>query len=312
MRIGVQLIELGEPAPIWTHRFEDTLEDIFDLQDRVALAVASRIETTVQEAEIRRASARSTENLSSYDLYLRAMPPHRTVQKEGIFEALSLLNRAIVLDPDFGQALALAAHCHMVVFDWGWSGDLDGVRREGLDLARRALRASGDDAVVLARAAGVLDRRGDEPDEAITLIDRALALNPGALTAWATSGYVRLRAGDTDLAVAHLETAMRLAPASATRRTILAFMGLGRLNQGRFGEASALLREANQLLESPLSLGSLAACYGHLGQIGEAQEVLARYRAQTSQPIEEFGAAYMRDPTHRRLFLDGIALAEGA
>ncbi len=48
VRIGVQLIDAADGAQIWTHRFEDTLEDVFALQDRVALAVAGKIEPTVR------------------------------------------------------------------------------------------------------------------------------------------------------------------------------------------------------------------------------------------------------------------------
>ena len=109
VRIGVQLIDAVENLPIWTQRFEDTLEDIFDLQDKVALAVAGKIEPTLEAAEIRRASVRPTESLGSYDLYLRALPLHHTYSKEGSLEALTLLNQAIALDPVFGRALAQVA-----------------------------------------------------------------------------------------------------------------------------------------------------------------------------------------------------------
>src|SRR5579862_3762065 len=94
VRIGVQLIDAADGAQIWTHRFEDTLEDVFALQDSVALAVAGKIEPTVQQAEIRRASARPTDNLSSYDLYLRALPLQRSFVRANILEALDLASRA--------------------------------------------------------------------------------------------------------------------------------------------------------------------------------------------------------------------------
>ena len=72
VRIGVQLIDADDGAPIWTERFEDALDDVFALQDKVALGVAGKIEPTVQQADGRRASTRPTENMGSYDLYPRA------------------------------------------------------------------------------------------------------------------------------------------------------------------------------------------------------------------------------------------------
>ena len=119
----------------------------------MALAVAGKIEPTVLQAEIRRASARPTDNLSSYDLYLRAVPLQRTFVRADMLEALDLASRAITLDPDFGPALALAAICHRLIVLNGWSDDLEGHRRLGLELAHRALKAAGDDAEVLARVA---------------------------------------------------------------------------------------------------------------------------------------------------------------
>ncbi|HXQ15416.1 MAG TPA: TIR domain-containing protein, partial [Caulobacteraceae bacterium] len=198
VRIGVQLIDAADGAQIWTHRFEDTLEDVFALQDSVALAVAGKIEPTVQQAEIRRASARPTDNLSSYDLYLRALPLQRTFVRADMLEALDLASRAVTLDPDFGPALALAVNCHRIIVLNGWSDDLEGQGRLGLELAHRALRAAGDDAAVLASVAASLDFFESDHGAAVALLERALTLNPGCASAWFWSGLVRVRAGETD------------------------------------------------------------------------------------------------------------------
>ena len=311
VRIGVQLIDAVESLPIWTERFEDTLEDVFDLQDKVALAVAGKIEPTVEAAEIRRASVRPTESLGSYDLYLRALPRLRTFVQDKVLEALDLLNRAIALDPDFGPALGLAAHCQRAIYTRAWSDDPQGARRRALELAQRALKVAGDDAKVLARVANVLAYLGEDPEAAVALADRAIALDPGSSLAWHLSGVVQLRIGRLDLAIDHTERAMRLDPMSPERPLEIGFIGEARFQQGRFSEAIGLLREADRHMDTPYSLAILAACLGQLGQIREAQAALARYRALTSQPIAEMAGAYMRIPAHLKLFLDGIALAEG-
>ena len=311
VRIGVQLIDAAESLPIWTERFEDTLEDVFDLQDKVALAVAGKIEPTVEAAEIRRASVRPTESLGSYDLYLRALPRLRTFVQDKVLEALDLLNRAIALDPDFGPALGLAAHCQRAIYTRAWSDDPQGARRRALELAQRALKVAGDDAKVLARVANVLAYLGEDPEAAVALADRAIALDPGSSLAWHLSGVVQLRIGRLDLAIDHTERAMRLDPMSPERPLEIGFIGEARFQQGRFSDAIGPLREADRHMDTPYSLAVLAACLGQLGQIREAQAALARYCILTSQPIAEMAGAYMRDPAHLKLFLDGIALAEG-
>ena len=310
VRIGVQLIDAADGAQIWTHRFEDTLEDVFALQDRVALAVAGKIEPTVQQAEIRRASARpTTDNLSSYDLYLRAVPLRGTFVRADMLEALDLASRAITLDPDFGPALALAANCHRIIVLNEWSDDTEGHRRLGLELAHRALRAAGDDAAVLASVAASVDFQGDH-GAAAALLERALTLNPGCASAWFWSGLVRCRAGETDAAIEDLRTALRLDPLGPQQPATMGFIGRALFQQGRFSEAVPLLKEHAQHVDAPMPQAFLAAAYGHLTQSGEAQAALARYRALSPQTLDAFAANWLRDPAQRKLFLDGIALAE--
>ena len=71
VRIVVHLADAGDCKQIWTHRFDDTLDDIFALQDRVALSVAGVNEPAVQSANALHFSSRPTANLGSYDLFLR-------------------------------------------------------------------------------------------------------------------------------------------------------------------------------------------------------------------------------------------------
>src|SRR5580700_9239217 len=72
VRISAQLIEADTGTHLWAERFDGSLEDVFDLQDKVASSVAGVIEPELQAAETARSAARPTSNLSAYDLYLRA------------------------------------------------------------------------------------------------------------------------------------------------------------------------------------------------------------------------------------------------
>src|SRR6201998_3799441 len=74
VRITGQLIYAAPDAHLWADRFDASLEDVFELQDKVAVSVAGVIEPTLQAAEIRRAVSRPTDDLTAYDLYLRAYP----------------------------------------------------------------------------------------------------------------------------------------------------------------------------------------------------------------------------------------------
>src|SRR5205823_8927805 len=73
VRITGQLIDALTGTHLWADRFDGSLEDVFDLQDKIALSVAGVIEPALQAAEMRRSAARPTTDLSAYDLYLRAL-----------------------------------------------------------------------------------------------------------------------------------------------------------------------------------------------------------------------------------------------
>jgi adenylate cyclase len=126
VRITAQLIDALSGTHLWADRFDGSLEDVFELQDQVAISAVGVIEPTLQAAEIRRSTARPTNDLAAYDLYLRALQHWGSYEKDRILLALDLLGQAVERDPHYGPALALAAHCHHLLEVNGWIDDLEG------------------------------------------------------------------------------------------------------------------------------------------------------------------------------------------
>src|SRR5439155_16331084 len=105
VRITAQLIDALNGAHLWADRFDGSLEDVFDLQDKVASSVAGVIEPALQAAETARSANRPTNDLTAYDLYLRAYA--MVFSSRARFpEALRLMEEAIARDPCYGPALA--------------------------------------------------------------------------------------------------------------------------------------------------------------------------------------------------------------
>jgi TolB-like protein/class 3 adenylate cyclase len=152
VRITGQLIDAVAGTHLWADRFDGSLENVFELQDKVASSVAGVIEPALQAAETARAASRPTSNLTAYDLYLRgyAMVLSSTRQSP---EALRLMEQAIARDPRYGPALAWAAFCCYRLLLDGWSEDPEADRMKGVDFARRALGVADDDPAILANAA---------------------------------------------------------------------------------------------------------------------------------------------------------------
>jgi adenylate cyclase len=171
MRITGQLIDAISGAHLWADHFDGSLEDVFELQDNVALSVAGVIEPTLQAAEIHRSAQRATNDLTAYDLYLRALADAKSWEKERLSHALELCGQALDRDPRYGPALALATMCHLSLYGNGWTNDLEGARRKSLDYARTALQVAGNDPHVLANAAFALGYFGEDITAALALVD---------------------------------------------------------------------------------------------------------------------------------------------
>jgi len=309
VRITGQLIDALTGTHLWAGRYDGSLEDVFELQDRVAVSVAGIIEPALQAAEMRRSAARPTTDLTAYDLYLRALAAFYPITKEGLIEALGLLEQAIAIDRHYGPALAWAAICHRRLVEDGWAEEPETSRRKASDLARQALQAGENDPGTLANAAIVLAYFGEDIGAMIGLVDRALTLNPSFARGWYVSGVLRLWAGEPDLAIEHVETSLRLSPRERMG-TPLFVLGMAYLFKRRFDEAAAklLLSIQDDPGHTP-SYRFLAACYAHMGRLDEARAIVARLRAITPQIVPT--DLPWRHPEDREHFLSGLRLAMG-
>jgi adenylate cyclase len=309
VRITGQLIDALTGTHLWADRFDGSLEDVFELQDRVAVSVAGVIEPALQAAEMRRSAARPTIDLTAYDLYLRALASFFPITKERIFAALGLLEQAIAIDRDYGPALAWAALCHLRLVNDGWAEEPEKSRRQATDLARQALQVAENDPGILANAALVLARFGEDIGAMIGLVGRALALNPSFARGWYLSGLIRNFAGEHDLAIEHIETSLRLSPRERMGQPLTAMGGAYFFKRQFDKAASNLLLAMQDDPGFPTSYRILAACYAHMGRLDEAGAIVARLRAITPQIVPS--DLPWRNPEDRELFLSGLRLAAG-
>jgi TolB-like protein/class 3 adenylate cyclase len=237
VRITGQLIDASNGAHLWANRFDGDLEDIFDLQDEVTTSVIGAIAPKLEQAEIERAKRKPTEKLAAYDYFLRGMANIYQGTKEANLAALQNFQRAVEIDSDFATAYGMCAYCYVWRKANGWTVNRAQETAETEQLARKAARLGADDAVALCQAGFALAFVVGALDDGAALIDRALVLNPNLATAWRFNGYARVFLGEPELAIEHLNRAMRLSPLDPLIFIVQNGIVLAHFFAGRYDEA---------------------------------------------------------------------------
>jgi len=311
LRITGQLIDSSMGFHLWAEKFDGALEDVFELQDKVASSVAGIIDPLLLDTEIKRASTRPTADLTAYDLYLRALPLVRAWAREPITQAIAFLEQAIERDAQYGLALATLALAHSQNFLSGWGEDIAVERERASAWARRALEVAPDDPSSVTSAAGALLIIGEDTKVLKGLVDNALVRNPSHAFGWLWSGWIRTVSGEAELAIEHFEMSLRLDPRTMRRAFHLTGMGICHFFQRRFDEAAAVLGASfRELPTYPLTIWFLAACTAQMGRLSEAREFAGRQSIRPGGPWLKAGYMF-GNPEHRELMLSGLRRATG-
>jgi adenylate cyclase len=308
VRITGQLIDAATGAHLWAERFDGLLDDIFDLQDRVASSVIGAISPQLERAEIERAQRKPTESLRAYDYYLRALAASYRFTREANLEIIELTRAASAIDPRFALPYALAVFSFTQRKAFGWVMNIADEISETRRLAARATELDRDDARVLAMAGFGLCYVVGEVEEGAVLLARAIQLDPNLVLARTWMGWTKVYLGDTDGAIEQLEVALRVNPLDPLRHTISTAMAYAHFFAGRNDEASALatvvVRQQPNFIPGQRIM---MACHAVAGRIDEARQACAA--ALRIDPTQRISISNARAPFRRPQDIDKL---EGA
>jgi adenylate cyclase len=234
VRITGQLIEGTSGNNVWAEKFEGSFEDIFDLQDRLTESIVGALEPTLRRAEIERARSKRPDMLDAYDFYLRALPHGFDNTLPEIAEALRLLTEALRLDPNYAVAHAHACWCHEQ--RWFRGGFNPDDREAALRHAALAIRLGTNDPQALAIAAFVQANITHEYDSNISILDRALEMNPNSALAFGFSAVALAIVERYDTAAEHAKKALRLSPTDPLSYHPYFALSIAHLFGGSFAE----------------------------------------------------------------------------
>jgi adenylate cyclase len=275
LRITVQLIETEGGAHVWSSRYDGTIDEFFDLEDRITEQVAGALQPSIRIAEIERSRRKRPQDLGSYDYTMRAMPHVWVLEKDESAKALELLEKALTVDPAYPLALALAGWCHAQRSVYNWADDIVGSQVMARSLAERAAGLSGDDPLILA-VLGAVHTFVRNHGTARVLLERAVALDPNCAWAWSRLGWIENYADQPYNAIENFERALRLSPIDPMNFNNYAGIGSAHEILQDYDKAAALYRRA--LVERPNAswiYRNLASTLSGAGRIEEAKQAFA-------------------------------------
>jgi tetratricopeptide (TPR) repeat protein len=277
VRISGQLVDSLSGAHLWADRFDAAVEDVFDLQDRITVAVAGVLPTTIQQAEIDRVTARKTSSPGAYDSYLLGMKHFYMSARQSVDAALNHFYRAIELDAEYVEPHAWASILYTRRKQAQWMGDMRAECEEGVRLGRRAVELRPDNSLALGAAGFALAYLAGETAAGLDFIDRSLALNPNDALTWHGSAWARCYNGDYDVAIEHIGRAERLSPVDPQKWQFNLARGLAHFGAGRYEMAVELARTVIQRHPNePAGYIHLARSAALAGQLEEARRAMAR------------------------------------
>jgi adenylate cyclase len=264
VRIAVELIDSESEGLLWSERFDIHMDELFDLQDEITGAVASRLAVQIDFAE-RRQESYHPRDLRAYGLVLRGQHLILQFSKEANAHARRLFEEAIEIAPDYGRAYSSMSRTHNLDWRYSWSPAPDESLAAAVELARRAIERDSVDARGFAEL-GYAHLYKKQHDEALADYGRALALNPNDADIIAEYADALVYVGQPARSVELLEKAMRLNPYYPD--WYLWYLADAYTTMGRHAEVIATV----QRMQNPdEGRRMLASSFAHLGMMEEAR-----------------------------------------
>lgn len=276
VKVQARLIDAANDRPIWSQDYSRTVTDPGDysrIQEDIANAVAGALRTEFGMPEPQRISIKtSAKNLSAYDLYMKARALYLSRRPAAIEQAISDLEKAVELDPEFAQGWEQLGAVYAVAPSYGVAGR--NFRQLASEANARAL--SIDDGLSMPYAVEGLAMRAQYPSpwsESIRLLEKAIERDPRNTDAllWLGMDYVAL--GYMDKAVEILSACLKIDPAfsNCRKNRAVALLALGR-DAEAFKDAQrniedGFLRDADVYIPLFLARGDRSSALLLSGQI---------------------------------------------
>ncbi len=282
IRVTGQLVDTLTGNHIWAERYDRVLEDIFAVQEEVTQAIVAAIAPQIASTEQSKANRRRPDNLSAYEIALRAWAhasegqdkADRTLFDQSIGEA----KEALAIDPSSVLALHALAMAHGFALLLQMGADPEHSLREAMWAAARAVELDGTDPLGYAmRGMGVfLGGQLDRYPDALADARRAHEMNPNDTFVLLMLGTLEAGVGEYERAIEHGQQMLRLNPHQPYSHMTYNLLALASFGAKQYvegiGWASRALNDMPRLLFAHLHL---ATCLIGTGEIDKAKAAFA-------------------------------------
>ena len=245
VRITAQLNDVATGSHVWAERYDRDLADVFAVQDEITESIVAAIEPQLYAAENFRAQRKAPDSMDAWDLVMRALSHYWRVTRQDNTVAQALLEKAIKIDPQYGQALGVLGASHTFGAHMGWE-DMANAIPAAERAALAAIHANSEDAWAhFALASVYLHTR--RFDDCLAEFELALRLNPSFSSARGYYGVALAYCGrweEGDRAARH---ALRLSPRDPFAAIYYGVTSYCQFVGGNYEEAIGLSREALRL-----------------------------------------------------------------
>jgi TolB-like protein len=284
VRITAQLNDVASGAQIWSERYDGSLADVFAVQDEITEAIVAAIEPQLYAAENFRAQRKAPGSMDAWDLVMRAMSHYWRMTRQDNLVAQGLLEQAIAIDPNYGQALGVLAASHTFSAYMGWA-DMAPTLPIAERAALAAIQADNEDPWAHHALGGVylLTRRFED---SLAEFELALRLNPNFPLAQGIYGLALAFCGRWDEANEAACRALRLSPRdpfSALYYGIASYAQfIGRNYDQAIGLARAAIRFRGDYVGAHRLLTAAASMVGQVDVATAALQELRRVQPNIS------------------------------
>jgi TolB-like protein/Tfp pilus assembly protein PilF len=242
VRITAQLNDAATGSHIWAEHYDRGLADVFAVQDEITEAIVAAIEPQLYAAENFRARRKPPDSMDAWDLVMRALSHYWRVTRQDNLVAQALLEKAIAIDPNYGQALGVLATSYMFTAHMGWA-DMATVAPIAERAALAAILADGEDPWA-HHALGCVYLFTRRFEDSLAEFELALRLNPNFSLAQGYYGLALSYCGRWEEADLAARRALRLSPRDPHSAVYYGIAAYAQFLGRNYDEAMRLSREA--------------------------------------------------------------------